>query len=89
MRSPDGLVVRCCGGWCAAGGVEARVSRLAAGPTPRRQVRQAAPGRDGVGVVGAEDALADGEGALEWAVLTQRLALRMANRTGGTAGRRN
>src|SRR2546423_12891756 len=31
----------------------------------RRHLLQGAPGRDGVGVVGAEDALADGEGALE------------------------
>ena len=31
----------------------------------RRQLLQSAPGRDGVGVVGAEDTLADGEGALE------------------------
>jgi len=35
-------------------------------PVPlRRQLLQGAPGRDGVGVVGAEDALADGEGAFE------------------------
>ena len=33
--------------------------------TLRRQLRQGAPGRDGVGVVGAADALADGEGLLE------------------------
>ena len=35
-------------------------------PVPlRRRLRQGAPGSDGVGVVGAEDAFADGEGALE------------------------
>src|SRR5262245_52463932 len=39
-------------------------------PAPRhvplpRQLLQGAPGRDGVGVVGAEDALADGQGAFE------------------------
>ena len=34
-------------------------------PVPlSRQLLQGAPGRDGVGVVGAEDAVADGEGAL-------------------------
>lgn len=33
-------------------------------PIPlRRQLRQGPPGRDGVGVIGAEDALADGDGA--------------------------
>ena len=35
-------------------------------PVPlTRQLGQGVPGRDGVGVVGPEDALADGEGALE------------------------
>ena len=45
-------------------------------PVPlRRQLRQGAPGCDGVGVVGAEDALADGEGALEEGAGGGRVAL--------------
>src|SRR5262252_2892471 len=41
----------------------------------RRQLRQGAPGRDGVGVVGAEDALADGEGAFDEEAGGGRVAL--------------
>jgi hypothetical protein len=49
-------------------------------PTPprsrhlSRQLLQGAPASDGVGVVGAEDALADGEGAFEQQARGKRLA---------------
>jgi hypothetical protein len=38
---------------------------LRTNPSPKGALSESAPARDGVGVVGAEDALADGGGALE------------------------
>ena len=62
------------------GPVAPGVSGRPVGPTPRSVPRrppllQGAPGRDGVGVVGAEDALADGEGAFDEEAGGGRVAL--------------